>query len=183
GILGLEDKDCTIPSQYICEKVSCGTLFNLSESHIGTITSPGYPHEFEKAIECTWKIQGDNGTNDGRIAFKFNTFDLKDGDYLEIRHCSEESDVEKIISGDFTDSLLVVPASSIEIRYLSLYSWEYDIGQPSMMHIDWKYETCGEHWAVQPKDKGYIRSPGYPNEYENETSCLWTLVSNNGVNG
>lgn len=65
---------CVSPAEGACGGTLRGTA--------GSITSPGYPAEYENNLDCTWSILSEPGDT---IALVFNDFLLEDKyDFLEI---------------------------------------------------------------------------------------------------
>lgn len=77
---------CTLPSHYLflhlrldtAEGACGGTLRGTA----GSITSPGYPAEYDNNLDCTWSILAEPSDT---IALVFSDFLLEDKyDFLEI---------------------------------------------------------------------------------------------------
>lgn len=65
---------CLCPAEGACGGTLRGTA--------GSITSPGYPAEYDNNLDCTWSILAEPGDT---IALVFNDFLLEDKyDFLEI---------------------------------------------------------------------------------------------------
>ncbi|MED6270840.1 CUB and sushi domain-containing protein 1 [Ameca splendens] len=67
------------PSPFCRAEGACGGTFRGTA---GSITSPGYPAEYDNNLDCTWSILAEPGDT---IALVFNDFLLEDKyDFLEI---------------------------------------------------------------------------------------------------
>lgn len=72
------------PSDLLCVCISPaeGACGGTLRGTAGSITSPGYPAEYDNNLDCTWSILSEPGDT---IALVFNDFFLEDKyDFLEI---------------------------------------------------------------------------------------------------
>lgn len=68
--------------QCLCLSPAEGACGGTLRGTVGSITSPGYPAEYDNNLDCTWSILSEPGDT---IALVFNDFLLEDKyDFLEI---------------------------------------------------------------------------------------------------
>ncbi|XP_071787824.1 cubilin-like isoform X2 [Asterias amurensis] len=150
----------------------CGE--DLIGSNYGSINSPGYPGNYPVNRDCVWTVTVDAGMY---MTFAFGTLQLEthetcDYDYVEIRDGLTETAVSL---GKFCSTLTPAPVQTTGpyafIRFHSdesLTDTGFHITYTSMS-ID---PGCG---GVLTDDDAILISPNYPNPYNHNAECIWTI--------
>ncbi|BHF62984.1 Bone morphoproteintic protein 1 [Sparganum proliferum] len=156
--------------------VSCVHYIKADE---GNISSPDYPNNYPPNSYCIWRIEVPVGFS---VLLTFESFDLEEEtdcrfDYLEIFDGSSECSPKlrrlftyaEIGQCTITDRGCEHLCVDIPGGYKCQCNDGYKLlpDEKSCQSI-----ACGEYLR---KDKGYIRSPGFPKEYPPNSRCIWRI--------
>ncbi|KAF3832536.1 hypothetical protein F7725_026201 [Dissostichus mawsoni] len=190
------------PSPFCRAEGACGGTLRGTA---GSITSPGFPAEYDNNLDCTWSILSEPGDT---IALVFNDFLLEDKyDFLEISGTEAPS---IWLTGTTLPSPVISNKNWLRIHFTSDsnhrrkgFSAQYQELDPAsssavmtaMYYKDLKVSPVSEsltHWLPgvttdQSAEvtrtcgsnlrgpKGVITSPNYPVQYENNAHCVWVI--------
>lgn len=146
----------------------------LDDSNHGDISSPGYPGNYPNLRDCSWTVTVDAGRY---ITFAFASIDLEtsddcSNDYLEIYDGLND---QYTLLGQFCTSDSPSPIQTTgPYAFLRFHSNSANTGQGfhityTSMLID---PGCG---GAITDDSGVIISPNYPNDYNHNADCIWTI--------
>ncbi|XP_041372182.1 cubilin-like [Gigantopelta aegis] len=149
---------------------------DLSGSNHGSIKSPGYPGVYPHNRDCSWMVSVSPGK---RIMFTFATLQLENHancsyDYLEILDPLRPSDAVKKYCSTSTPPPFTTLGPSAVVKFHSDSSLN-DRG----FHITYAAvnSLCGGQFT---QDRGTIVSPNYPNAYNHNAECVWTITVSQG---
>ncbi|XP_035743302.1 cubilin-like [Vespa mandarinia] len=146
------------------------------------IASPQFPKQYPNNAECTWEIMANNGYH---IELSFvNRFNLESStncekDYIQIFDWKPK---HNIIYGNWTELGKVCgrdtpqPFTSTTNRMKVIFRSNEAIQADGFRAI-WN-ENCGGVFTVTEEQKTIV-SPGYPNDYQPNLNCNYTLITDN----
>ncbi|XP_049840781.1 cubilin-like [Schistocerca gregaria] len=144
----------------------CGGLFTDAEK---TITSPNYPQQYPRNIDCEWTIRLPPGE---RLSIEFTDFELEDSrscifDFVELRDGnSEESPLIGRYCGVYGPPTFLSNNNKLYLRFRTDMSI-------TRKGFSMKYHAvCG---GTITAPSGQIHSPLYPNVYPNSKHCIWQI--------
>jgi hypothetical protein len=146
---------------------SCGGALTVNEVGAVTISSPNHPQPYNSGASCTWTITGPSGK---ALKLTALSFDLEGSypscsfDYVDIdgtRYCGQNEP-----SG-------VVVASPATIRFVSDSSIVKNGFQISIEATTAVAGGCGGEVIVEKGKTAYFLSPRYPNNYPDNSNCIW----------
>ncbi|XP_070564554.1 cubilin-like [Ptychodera flava] len=172
----------------------CGANYTTKEdSAFVQITSPNYPDDYDNDEYCEWYITASSPSSTLIVHLR----DLRTEtwhDWLEIGEGNDNSDsdtIEHRISGFFrpfrmwqsqTDMLWITFTSDQSITFrgflLEIEESQADIPTDKPMPTEApSIEECGGNLTI-PAD-GYVdlTSPGYPDNYADDLSCVWLITT------
>ncbi|XP_077973719.1 transmembrane protease serine 9-like isoform X2 [Styela clava] len=144
----------------------------------GTITSPGFPANYQNLLKYSWKLMVDDGKY---IVVEFDTnLDIESGtdgrctyDALRI-HKGTTADSSNILKTICTKqaSPIVLKSNEILVEFTSDVS-----GSGAGFSFDYKTVDSAECQSPIYVDgsSGVISSPYYPVPYENSLNCVWHI--------
>ncbi|XP_031795774.1 cubilin [Sarcophilus harrisii] len=152
----------------------CNREYNQT---FGSLRSPGWPENYGNNLDCSTIVRAPENY---KITLFFNSFNVEytsecRDDFLEVRNGSDGSSP---LLGKYCGPLLPNPIfSKSHLLYLRFKS--------DIMHSGHGYEIL---WTSSPSacggplygDSGSLTSPGYPDTYENNTHCEWTVTGSAG---
>nr|XP_026689471.1 tolloid-like protein 1 [Ciona intestinalis] len=154
---------------------SCG--FNaVATTNPQIITSPGFPNNYAPGIECTWRLTTDVGMNILLTFVSFNTEKSRDFLFVDLpdRSFFSGSGVGSVVGKQLRSSngetTLKFIADSINNR--PGFNLTYRAIPAEV--------NCGRS-AVATATPQIITSPGYPNNYPNNTICNWNISAPEGM--
>ncbi|KAL5010260.1 hypothetical protein ScPMuIL_012565 [Solemya velum] len=152
-------------------QVTCGgnlqLLDNIPE---GYITSPNYPQRYLHNLDCTWIIMAPASET---IQFDFEDFQIEGGsgcqyDFVRIR---DGGTVSSPIIGTYCSS--TQPNTTTTTGNIAFIRFRTDDSIPKRgFKLKYKIATCGGRFVGQ---RGEIRSPNYPMNYDNNLDCEWYI--------
>ncbi|CAH2282322.1 cubilin [Pelobates cultripes] len=166
---------------------SCGGAL---QANIGVISSHNYPENYNPNLNCTWHVRVSDGYT---IGVEFDrTFEIlnndgtcSSGDYIELRNGPDESSpsLGQIggngkFCGSSTPSTMHTTDNELFVRFISDSSNE---GKGFKLTYQAMNLACGGTIYVSDSNPtGYIISPNYPNNYPQNSDCIWTIIVQNG---
>ncbi|PVD36011.1 hypothetical protein C0Q70_02981 [Pomacea canaliculata] len=154
----------------VCKTVPKGCNGYL-EIATGNLTSPGYPQStvYTTDTDCVWKIVN----KVAKIRLSFTKVDFN-GSTLTTSNRLEVFDSNGYLSLSSVTSSTNVTSSSSEI-----YVWlKVPAGSKGIQfHANWDAAPCFESIS----SSGYIRSPGYPQQYPTNLNCTYHLLKRRGL--
>ncbi|PVD36008.1 hypothetical protein C0Q70_02978 [Pomacea canaliculata] len=154
----------------VCKTVPKGCNGYL-EIATGNLTSPGYPQSkvYTTDTDCVWKIVN----KVAKIRLSFTKVDFN-GSTLTTSNSLEVFDSNGYLSLSSVTSSTNVTSSSSEI-----YVWlKVPSGSEGIQfHVNWDAAPCFESIS----SSGYIRSPGYPQQYPTNLNCTYHLLKRRGL--
>lgn len=158
----------------------CGGLLHTDR---GVLSSPLYPQNYRPNTDCSWHVRVSQGS---RISVSFQSpFQIQgfgtdcSGDYLELHNGPDTSaPLLSRLCGASTPSLLQTTDNHLHIRFVSDASNE---ASGFKLIFEGHSQACGGHIQLLDGDvPGYITSPGYPQNYPENSDCLWVISVPNG---
>ncbi|GFU96641.1 cubilin homolog [Trichonephila clavipes] len=166
----------------------CGGLLNTSE--YGSVNSPGYPGKYPVNRTCEWMVRVPFGK---RIQFHFATLQIESHDncsydYLKVSKLLQK-ELHRIFEPEVydgpssTDPVIGLYCTTVTPAPLTTSGHEARL----LFHSDESVQDFGFHitYAAQPKvqgcggilttPSGTIRSPNFPDVYENNLNCEWLI--------
>ncbi|XP_028390639.1 matrilin-2-like [Dendronephthya gigantea] len=157
---------------------SCGNTHLYTP---GRLTSPRYPYEYPRQLNCSWIISSTNATY---VSLQFSVFSLEGGsscqyDYLDVydgnsiyakklgRFCGQQSPRKLVSSG----STLFVVFHTDSIIQKQGFVLNYTDTNDS--------DSCGNFYLYTP---GRLTSPLHPYYYPRNTDCTWIISSTSAAN-
>lgn len=156
-----------------------GCLYELT-GNSGTIQSPNYPDNYPNNILCSWVITTEVNS---QAVLSFTDFDLQSSvdcsaDAVSVYQLTDRRDALPILRKSHCGS--TIPASVVRAASNILYITFMSDGSGTSrgFQADWStYTGCGEELSG---DNGTIKSPNFPNDYENYENCRWTITVDQG---
>ncbi|XP_022099401.1 blastula protease 10-like [Acanthaster planci] len=173
---------CTCPPGFdgaLCEVDNSASIskcrYELTEAS-GTIKSPNYPSNYDNGLKCAWYIKGKEGST---VTLTFDFMDVEDDaacswDAVAVRTTSMFSDDAKFCGRNIpsaqvsTNEMMVVLTTDVSYNYQGFVA-HYVIEEPSSSNEC--TSTCGGTLT----DVGCLTSPKYPDNYDNNVECTWTI--------
>nr|XP_042896535.1 cubilin [Parasteatoda tepidariorum] len=150
----------------------CGAELNVSE--YGSINSPGYPGPYPHNRTCLWLVKVPVGK---RIQFHFATLKLESHencsyDYLKIFDGASERDP---LIGTYCTTVTPPPLTTSGHAATLLFHSDHSV-QDTGFHIVYSSQSnvqgCG---GTLTAPTGNLRSPNFPDVYENNLVCEWLI--------
>lgn len=138
----------------------------------GEITSPNYPNAYPHETECEWTITVEYGSS---IQITVIDFDMEssgscDYDGLIIANGANRShEYAKLCH---TNTKPIVITSNGHQVFLKFYSDASTVGKGFRATYVEVPSKCG---GILSADSGFIYSPNYPNNYNNNETCEWNI--------
>ncbi|XP_069815839.1 cubilin [Dendropsophus ebraccatus] len=158
--------------------VACGSSL-VTDAIGGVISSPLYPAKYPSNQNCSWIIRAEEPYN--HVTISFTEFETQG----RSQNCS--SDFVEILDGDnygspsidrFCGTVLPHPVTSLSnALVLRFVSGNYAHGKGFRALYSASLSACG---GTLHMENGEFSSPGYPNNYPENTECVWTILSSPG---
>ncbi|XP_076437271.1 cubilin-like isoform X2 [Babylonia areolata] len=157
----------------------CGGILN-NASH-GAISSPGYPGNYPHSRDCVWVVSVPLGNN---IMITFAALALEHHpnctfDFLEIRSgvTSEAPLLQRYCS-----TSTPAPVTTLGSNAYVLFHTDNSLTDRGF-HITYAAVPAGSGCGgVLTGPEGNFTSPNYPNTYQHNAECEWTITTNRGDN-
>ncbi|XP_045117385.1 cubilin-like [Portunus trituberculatus] len=138
-----------------------------------TFTSPGYPNAYPRDTVCEWHIQTDPGT---RIRITINEIDIESAtdciyDALHVYGGRDKNSVP-LVSLCHHQTHPIIVTSQGNHAFVSFESDQNVRGKGFNISYTTLHDGCGGLFTAP---EGSIHSPHYPNNYNNESDCTWTI--------
>ncbi|XP_061714224.1 cubilin-like [Cydia pomonella] len=161
-------------ANYSTIDTKCGGIYR---DNTGLINHPKSIHEnYENHQTCTWILSAPEGF---LVKLTWNRFDLEDmddceSDYLEIIEFDDtnQNDDPQKYCGTTLPPALTSTTNRLMLRFHSDSSIRKTGFSVLYSFLDAKLH-CGGNYI---KTHGYIYSPGWPNPYERNRDCTWTIT-------
>mgnify|MGYP000018708000 CR=1 FL=1 len=146
----------------------------------GTITSPNFPNPPDTNRACRWHIIADM---DRAVKLTFTSVNMGQlscyYDYIKVYNGIRDNSPlfwQGTICYTTVPSPFISAGNTMRIDFQSS-GYGYNAGF-SANYVTNENRFCGgERNIVNPTDVNYIVSPGYPEEYPNNTECEWIISS------
>ncbi|XP_044150585.1 LOW QUALITY PROTEIN: cubilin [Bufo gargarizans] len=161
-------------ANWTSDSLGCGGYIHADSGHI---KSPGWPLNFPTNSRCTWTIQTHESSH-FELTFNEN-FNIPDSSgqcersYVKVWSGTEETD-EVLLStacGNTVPGPIISPGSIVKIMFQS----QDGQGNGFMTNFG---SRCGSNFT---KPSGRIVSSNYPNKYENNLNCNYTIQADDGM--
>ncbi|XP_077981826.1 cubilin-like [Glandiceps talaboti] len=173
----------------------CGGEYMAKNGSLLRIISPNYPDRYDNREHCEWFISATPGKV---IAVYLRDFSTEPWfDYLDIGEGTDNSDGSTRVhhlSGFFkpweywtsetnelwftfiSDGILRLRGFLIELEEIDV-----ELPEPKPLPTEPIEETpCGGNITVPSVGSEEIKSPNYPEHYDNDLECIWHVVSESG---
>ncbi|XP_058802311.1 cubilin [Phymastichus coffea] len=144
----------------------CGGILTGPSHKIQALKNITYP------VYCAWKVKYPDVDNSILVTFEKMNLGSCDKSYIQIKGRTFRSPTLGKFCGNEKPPNIVSPTNEIMIEY---YASE-DVGDFEI-HINPADYACG---GIVTGKQSEIRSPGFPNNYPNNTECVWEIIANNG---
>ncbi|XP_067930809.1 cubilin-like [Watersipora subatra] len=153
----------------------CGGVFT---SPSGAFQSPNHPNEYPHNTNCEWNI---TVAEFQTVKISFQEFDIEAHgaciyDYVAIFDGLDSNSrmLDKICGQNHTDVSFSSTSNSMRVRFSS------DASSAGRGFKASYVTSCGGRITVD-NTIGVIRSPNYPDNYQPNTNCTWTLMGSQAV--
>ncbi|XP_072017032.1 tolloid-like protein 2 [Amphiura filiformis] len=184
---------CFLFPQKICGQEDCPQYeTQLSVNDSVTIQSPGYPNDYQNSIECQWTV---TPSAMRRVHVEFLDLQLESGyDFLYVgtiinprtlRYTTSIGNNTRITS-PINESLLFEFTTDsndtdkgFSLLVTDVEDGDYALCQNGLEIIQESINCYGcpdEQTQLSLNDSVTIQSPGYPNYYQNNIGCEWTVT-------
>nr|XP_033495310.1 cubilin [Epinephelus lanceolatus] len=160
----------------------CGGLLHVDR---GVLNSPRYPQNYLPGLDCSWHVMVTPGF---KVSVSFQSpFQIQGygsgcstGDYLELRNGPDGSSplLGGRLCGSSPPSLLQTTDNNLFIHFVSDASNE---ATGFKLTFEAHSQACGGFIELNDNDPpGYVTSPNYPQNYPQNTDCIWVITVPNG---
>ncbi|KAM6953504.1 cubilin [Aplochiton taeniatus] len=160
----------------------CGGLLHANR---GVLSSPRYPQNYGSGLDCSWHVMVTPGY---RVSVNFQSpFQVQGfgngcstGDYVELRNGPDASapSLGGRLCGTSPPSITQTTDSHLHVHFVSDASNE---GSGFKLTFEAHSLACGGVIELADSDPpGYITSPNYPQNYPQNTDCVWLVSVPNG---
>ncbi|XP_066263259.1 cubilin-like [Branchiostoma lanceolatum] len=167
--LTIYDKDATPTSA-----TGCGG--NLTAPPVGNVTSPNYPNDYGNEENCDWTITVPEG-NIVRLTFDSFVAEV-DFDFLFVYDGDGDTAAPlQRLTGD-RSSVYVPTVTSTSTQMFVRFTSDESITAQGFQFSYIAKPGCGGNLTAPPV--GIVTSPNFPNDYDNEENCDWTITVTEG---
>ncbi|XP_066263249.1 cubilin-like [Branchiostoma lanceolatum] len=167
--LTIYDKDATPTSA-----TGCGG--NLTAPPVGNVTSPNYPNDYGNEENCDWTITVPEG-NIVRLTFDSFVTEV-DYDFLFVYDGDGDTAAPlQRLTGD-RSSVYVPTVTSTSTQMFVRFTSDESITAQGLQFSYIAKPGCGGNLTAPPV--GIVTSPNFPNDYDNEENCDWTITVTEG---
>ncbi|XP_070536661.1 cubilin-like [Ptychodera flava] len=153
-------------------EAGCGGTLTLTDANpSGILTTPNYPDFYPHNIECEWVI---NAPATEAIQVDFDDFEMERNvgcayDYLQIRDgSSSESDLLVTLCGNDLPDTQVSSGNAMFLKFRS----DGNVNHKGFK-LTYTIASCGGTFSGET---GIIKSPNFPNNYDNNLECNWIIL-------
>lgn len=134
----------------------------------GIIESPNYPNNYPPQVNCSWNIKAPKGNNVSLIFPFFNLLPDCKNNFVRI---SEAIVRRKICAYDRKNGIISTATNKVKIEFSASNS---DLANTAKgFRLEWKAFGCGNTFYTS--DTGEIKSPNYPNSYNQAIECMYHI--------
>uniref|UniRef100_A0A8C5PBH1 Cubilin n=1 Tax=Leptobrachium leishanense TaxID=445787 RepID=A0A8C5PBH1_9ANUR len=156
---------------YQASNLACGgTIYVSDQDPPGYITSPNYPGNYPRNVECIWTIIVPNGEAvqlTFEDQFHIQSSQSCNSNYLEIR---DGADLSGRLLAKLCGSTLPVTYKSLTTAMYLIFRTDNSLTQKGFRAM-YSIASCG---GTQYGQSGIIQSPGYPtHNYPDASECEW----------
>ncbi|KAM4705286.1 LOW QUALITY PROTEIN: cubilin [Rhinophrynus dorsalis] len=157
-------------ANWTSDSLGCGGYLHADS---GNVKSPGWPHNFPVNSRCTWTIQSQESSH---LELTFNNnFHIPDingqcqRSYIKIWNGAKETSEEPLATacGDTAPAPITSPTNVVRITFQSQDTAGSGFSSSFI-------SKCGANFT---KSSGRIVSPNYPNKYNNNLNCNYTILT------
>ncbi|XP_034938584.1 cubilin [Chelonus insularis] len=144
------------------------------------ISSPGFPRNYPAKAECTWEITAENGYHIGLTfvdRFNLESSVLCNNDFVQIFDWDSSNRGSWKSLGKVCGRNVPAPLNTTSNRMKILFRSNDDIQGDGFRAI-WD-RNCGGIFRAT-KYRQIIQSPNYPNYYDTNLDCNYTLIAEEG---
>lgn len=156
-------------------KTGCGGDFT---AYSGTLTSPGYPGNYQANLDCTYNVETIVGST---VSLNFQELDVESSsncgkDQLYLFNGGSETSPRLGTSpycGTSEPTGLETSSNLLRVRFVT-----DAVGNGRGFSFSYVTVTagCGGHRTLTSvSDTGFISSNNWPNNYEENTECIWMI--------
>ncbi|XP_066263204.1 cubilin-like [Branchiostoma lanceolatum] len=149
---------------------------NLTAPPVGNVTSPNYPNDYGNEENCDWTITVPEG-NIVRLTFDSFVTEV-DFDFLFVYDGDSDTaaPLQRLTGGMSAVHVPPITSTSSQmfVRFTSDESVTAQGFQFSYIAIPTSATGCGGNLMAPPV--GIVKSPNYPDDYDNEENCDWTIT-------
>ncbi|XP_075684851.1 cubilin [Rhinoderma darwinii] len=161
-------------ANWTSDSLGCGGYIYADN---GNIKSPGWPLNFPTNSRCTWTIQTHESSH---FELDFNeNFNIPDSSgqcersFIKVWSGTEESEEVLLLTacGNTVPGPIISPGRTVKLTFQS----QDNQGNGFLTSFNSK---CGANFT---KSSGQIVSSNYPNKYENNLNCSYTIHADDGM--
>ncbi|XP_072010324.1 cubilin [Engystomops pustulosus] len=161
-------------ANWTSDSLGCGGYIHADS---GIIKSPGWPLNFPSNSRCTWTIQTHESSH-FELTFNEN-FNIPNSNgecersFLKVWSGNKETDEVLLLRacGNTVPARVISPSSVVKLTFQS----QDNQGSGFMANFN---SRCGANFT---KSSGRIVSLNYPNKYENNLNCNYTIQADNDM--
>ncbi|GFR79061.1 cubilin [Elysia marginata] len=145
----------------------------------GVLQSPYYPSNFISGVNCVWTITTSPGTqvtltfSDLRLGTYYNYFCTGTGILIRDGINSSATFLTRIC-GNEAVAPITATSNVIYISFISSSRYSYN---PSQARFQARWSTNPGCRQALNGLGGTFQSPNYPNNYDNNVQCVWTITT------
>uniref|UniRef100_H2XQR0 CUB domain-containing protein n=1 Tax=Ciona intestinalis TaxID=7719 RepID=H2XQR0_CIOIN len=159
-------------SPTVASATGCFYTLNATTT-LGTITSPGYPHSYENEVDCEWDFNAPQGKQIRLIVQTLSTEMCCD--YLKVLDNGNQI-------GDLRGEQSNQTYTSTNGRLTVLFHSDSSVQRAGFTATYQELPNpCGSENYLHAVDAdGYLQLPSYPNDYDPNLNCWWTITATVG---
>lgn len=93
------------------------TIITIQNGGIQTISSPGYPSNYQNFVWKAWELR--NSDSHGVLTISVNDMDIQNGDYLQIRDGNSSSSLIGQFNGTINPNPIITTSNYVWILFRS----------------------------------------------------------------
>ena len=148
----------------------CGGILKKNS---GTFTSPDYPNVYPINVICEWKIESDPGTKINLTIAEFDLEGARNCQYDSLTVYAGPDDTSPVLSTLCSQHVFNVSVESLGNHMFVRFKSDGSIrGKGFSASFQSQAGGCG---ARMTAPTGSIHSPNYPNTYDSNDDCAWSI--------
>ncbi|XP_077864846.1 cubilin-like [Saccoglossus kowalevskii] len=166
-----------LPTEPIDEEI-CGGNVSIPIGGSATILSPNYPENYKNDLSCVWHVMSESGK---RINVKFVDFETEYcHDLLVLGDGHNETDLttsQLTLSGSLSPEPFDSDGDKMWLTFTTDYSITARGFELNLTEIDDNDIECGGTLTITEDGLHSVTivSPNYPDDYNHNDYCLWTI--------